>query len=301
MQVPVSSEAEMLSFSFFEYFLIMLLVAFGAGCLGALVGIGGGVVISPFVTLFGVPPVYAIGASLIGVITTSCGAGITSFNRGSPANYRIGTLLLTTITSGAIIGTLTTITLSRMHIDWILYLAFGLVLIFCSIDLIRGGIAKEPVSIPTVGGLSKKLRLSSKYIDPTQKKEIEYHPSRITEGMTAMFGAGIISGMLGVGGGVFNSLAMNSVMKIPFKVSAATSNFMLGITAATSVGILFSSGFIFPPIVAPVIMGILPGSIVGRSLLNKVKTPIAKFVLILVLLSVSVEMLIKGGLITWLT
>jgi len=290
----------MLFLSFLLYFLLMLLIAFGAGCLGALVGIGGGIIISPVVTLFGVPPVYAIGASLIGVIATSCGAGIASFNRGSPANYRIGTLLLIAITTGAILGTFTTITLSRMRIDWILYLCFGLVLLFCAFDLIRGGVANDSISTVPVTGFAEKLKLSSRYMDPVQRKEIEYHPRRVGEGMTAMFGAGIISGMLGVGGGVFNSLAMNSVMKVPFKVSAATSNFMLGVTAATSAGILFSSGFIFPPIIAPVILGILPGSIIGRRLLNRVKTPVAKIVLILVLLAVGVEMLLKGGVVTWL-
>ncbi|MGC8644912.1 MAG: sulfite exporter TauE/SafE family protein [Thermoplasmata archaeon] len=289
----------MFPLSFLDYFFLVLLIAFGAGCLGALVGIGGGIVISPVVTLFGVPPVYAIGASLIGVIATSCGAGITSFNRGSPANYRVGTLLLITITAGAIIGTLTTITLSRMHIDWILYLAFGCVLLFCAVDLIRGGVTTDTISTVPAQGFTERLKLGSKYLDPIQNREVEYHPHRVAEGMTAMFGAGIISGLLGVGGGVFNSLAMNSVMKIPFKVSAATSNFMLGVTAATSAGILFSSGFIFPPIVAPVILGILPGSIVGRKLLNRVRTPIAKTVLILVLLAVGVEMLLKGGLVTW--
>ncbi|MEM0195323.1 MAG: sulfite exporter TauE/SafE family protein, partial [Thermoplasmatales archaeon] len=249
---------------------------------------------SPAATLFGIPPVYAIGASLMGVITTSCGAGITSFNRGSPANYRIGTLLLTTITGGAIVGTLTTIILSRTNVDWLLYFAFGCVLIFCAVDLLKGGISKESVIAATVVPLSRKLKLSSKFVDPAHGKEVEYHPVRVPHGMAAMFGAGIISGMLGVGGGVFNSLAMNSVMKIPFKVSAATSNFMLGVTAATSVGILFSSGFIYPPIVVPVILGILPGSIIGRTLLNKVKTPVAKLVLILVLFAISIEMIIKG-------
>ncbi|MEM4778475.1 MAG: sulfite exporter TauE/SafE family protein [Thermoplasmatales archaeon] len=284
----------MFPFSFLEYFIIMLLVAFGAGCLGAMVGIGGGVIVSPAATLFGIPPVYAIGASLMGVITTSCGAGITSFNRGSPANYRIGTLLLTTITGGAIVGTLTTIILSRTNVDWLLYFAFGCVLIFCAVDLLKGGISKESVIAATVVPLSRKLKLSSKFVDPAHGKEVEYHPVRVPHGMAAMFGAGIISGMLGVGGGVFNSLAMNSVMKIPFKVSAATSNFMLGVTAATSVGILFSSGFIYPPIVVPVILDILPGSIIGRTLLNKVKTPVAKLVLILVLFAISIEMIIKG-------
>ncbi len=280
--------------SLLEYFVFMLLIAFGAGFLGSLVGIGGGIIIVPALTLlFGVPVPIAAGASLIAVIATSSGAGFIAYGKDSPANYRAGMLLMTVLATGSVLGAVATVYASRSSYEWVVFLVFGVVMLVSASDLYVTR-NREDHAMSVDDPVAEYFELNSSYYDHTKKKRIEYHPTKVYHGLGVMFSAGILSGMLGIGGGVFNNIAMSSIMRFPLKVSVATSNLMLGLTAAASVGIYYLSGFIYPLLSAPVVIGILLGSINGRKLMTRSKNSLIRTLFILVIVAVGIEMILKG-------
>lgn len=277
-----------------EYFLLMLIISFAAGFLGSLVGVGGGIIIVPALTLlFGVPVAVAAGASLIAVIATSSGAGYSAFGKSSPANYKVGMLLMTVLATGAVLGAITTVMVADSSLKWVVFFVFGVVMLICAGDIYINR-KKDDHLEPVTDSVATYFELPASYYDQVKKRDIQYYPHRIPHGMSVMFTAGILSGMLGIGGGVFNNIAMNSIMKFPLKVSVATSNFMLGLTAAASVGIYLLSGDIYPLIAAPVAVGIMVGSINGRKMMNKVETSMIRLVFIFVIVAIGIEMILKG-------
>ncbi len=257
-----------------------------AGLLGALTGLGGGVVLVPLLTLiFHVDIRYAIGASLISVIATSSGAAA-AYVREGYSNVRIGMFLEVATTLGALLGAF----LATRVPTRALGVTFGVVLLYSAWI---GRNAHQEDQSSKWSPWSDKLRLSGSYPDG-MGGEIPYKVDRIAGGFTTMFGAGAISGLLGIGSGAVKVLAMDRVMRIPFKVSTTTSNFMIGVTAAASAGIYLRRGYIDPGLVFPVMLGVLGGSLLGARILVGARVAVLRMIFTLVILALGVEMIVNS-------
>ena len=276
----------------------MLLISIVAGLIGSLVGIGGGVLIVPVLTLlYGVPLEYAIGASIVSVIATSSGAA-SAYVKDKITNLRVGMFLEIATTTGAIVGAVTTIFLIRNALSWIVYIVFGTVLIASSYDLYRKSRMEKRLSKAdintTPNKLSDRLKLKGEYYDKVLKEQIKYEATNVPGGLGVMFCAGLVSGLLGIGSGALKVLGMDTLMKLPFKVSTTTSNFMIGVTAAASTGIFYIGGFVNPVIAGPVAVGVVLGSFVGTKVLVRSKPSSMRVVFIFVLIALGIEMLQRG-------
>ena len=268
---------------------LVLLVCLGssfAGLLGSLTGLGGGVVIVPLLVLaFGVDIRYAAGASLISVIATSSGAAAAYTEEGY-SNIRIGMFLEMATTAGAIVGAFLAVRLATN----ILGVIFGVVLIVSALLSIRENQNSRALAGPIPW---HRLRMDSTY--PTAEGPRSYRVRHVPAGFGMMFGAGAISGLLGIWLGAFKVLAMDQVMRVPFKVSTTTSNFMIGVTAAASAGIYLRRGFITPGLAMPVVLGVLLGSVIGTFVLVRARTKWLRWVFSFVIMALGIEM-IYGGL-----
>jgi uncharacterized protein len=257
-----------------------------AGLLGALTGLGGGVLIVPsLVLLFKVDIRYAIGASLVSVIATSSGAAV-AYVREGLSNIRIGMFLEVATTAGALLGAYLTTKLSS---HWIA-IVFGIVLVYSA----YASFTKEPESPSAfeVNTLAAKLKLNGSYAGSVVQGR--YYAQNVPLGFGIMFGAGTLSGLLGIGSGAVKVLAMDHAMKLPFKVSTTTSNFMIGVTAAASAGIYLFRGYIDPGIAMPVMLGVLVGSLVGARILVRSRVTSLKVLFSLVIVALGVEMIYSG-------
>ncbi|MEM0160548.1 MAG: sulfite exporter TauE/SafE family protein [Thermoplasmata archaeon] len=273
------------------YFLLILITSVCAGMLGAMAGLGGGILIVPFLTaLLNVNVDYAIGASIIAVIATSSGSAY-AYVKEKVSNIRIGTFLVLFTVPGAIIGAV----IEGFTQPKYLFLVFGLVM-FISIFAMYKKIKEKENLDPVVvdDKLADKLKLHSKYYDARLKREIKYKVQRVKEGSLVMFFAGIASGLLGIGSGAFNVLGLDMIMKLPIKVSTTTSNFMIGITAAASAGIYFLRGDVDPFIAAPVAIGVLIGAVGGARILLKINSNTVRVIFLAILFAMGVDMIIKG-------
>src|SRR5579864_4802857 len=258
-----------------------------AGLLGALTGLGGGVVLVPMLTLlFHVDIRYAIGASLISVIATSSGAAAAYVREGF-SSIRIGMFLETATTVGAIVGAAIAL---HVHPSAIA-IVFGVVLLYSA--FVSGKHREEHGAQLQSSALAKKLRLPGSY--PVGKKKKEYSVTGVPAGYSLMFGAGVLSGLLGIGSGAVKVLAMDQAMKIPFKVSTTTSNFMIGVTAAASAGLYLARGYIAPGITMPVMLGVLAGSMIGAKLLVRAKVKVLRYLFAAVIIALGIEMIFNGA------
>ncbi len=258
-----------------------------AGFLGALTGLGGGVVIVPVLTLaLGVDIKYAIGASLVSVIATSSGAAAAYVKEGY-SNIRIGMLLEIATTIGAVIGAY----LAGFTSTHIIAIIFGLVLVQSAYQSLfsSNGIADNLVNSDK---LARWLRLGSDF--PLRGTRQEYGVQNVPTGFGLMFGAGALSGLLGIGSGAVKVIAMDRAMKIPFKVSTTTSNFMIGVTAAASAGVYLSRGYIDPRVAMPVMLGVLAGAFLGTKVLVHAPVRLLRIVFGLVIAVLAIEMIING-------
>lgn len=276
----------------------MLLAAFFAGLIGSLVGVGGGILVVPILSLgFGVPLQYAIGASIVSVIATSSGSA-SAYVKDKITNLRIGMFLETATTTGAILGAISTVYLLRGGLTWIVYVVFGSALIFSSVDLVRksrkGRARYRDEMRPTLDRLAARLRLRGEYYDNVLGENIRYEATNVIGGLSVLFCAGVISGLLGIGSGSLKVLGMDTLMRLPFKVSTTTSNFMIGVTAAASTGIFYIEGFVNPIIAAPVAIGVVLGAYAGTGLLLRSKPSSLRVLFIVVLVILGVEMLQRG-------
>jgi uncharacterized membrane protein YfcA len=266
--------------------LILASGAFAAGLLGSLTGLGGGIVIVPLLTLvFGVDIRYAIGASLVSVIATSSGAAA-AYVREGYTNIRIGMLLEVGTTVGALVGAYVAGLISPNAIAVI----FSLVLFYSAYRSTRH--REEHISTGPSDKWAARFRLDGTY--PTPHGKQAYFVRGVPGGFGLMFVAGILSGLLGIGSGVVKVLAMDQVMRLPFKVSTTTSNFMIGVTAAASAGIYLSRGFIDPGLALPVMLGVLSGALVGARLLAGARTLILRRIFTVIIVVLAFEMLYKG-------
>jgi uncharacterized membrane protein YfcA len=269
-----------------EFTLLVALCSSIAGFLGALTGLGGGVVLVPLLTLFFKVDIrYAVGASLVSVIATSSGAAAAYVKEGF-SNIRIGMFLEIATTLGALLGAF----LATKVPAAALAIIFGLVLVYSAYLSKRP--RGKPLGDETPDRLATRLRLNGSF--PTPDGVRQYCVRRVPAGFSLMFGAGALSGLLGIGSGAVKVLAMDQAMKIPFKVSTTTSNFMIGVTAAASAGIYLSRGYIDPGLAMPVMLGVLAGSLVGTRVLMKAETKVLRIVFSLVIVVLGLEMIYKG-------
>ena len=256
-----------------------------AGLLGSMTGLGGGVVLVPMLALlFKVDLHYAIGASLISVIATSSGSAAAYVREGF-SNIRIGMFLEIATTAGAVVGAwLATRTPTRG-----IAIVFGLVLLYSVFISFK---RHEDEIVPR-NKWSDRLKMNGTFPGPGGKDQ-EYAVEHISGGFGTMVGAGVLSGLLGIGSGAVKVLAMDHVMRIPFKVSTTTSNFMIGVTAAASAGIYLRRGYIDPALAAPVMIGVLIGSLIGAKLLVRVNVKSLRLIFSAVIFALAIEMIYNG-------
>jgi uncharacterized membrane protein YfcA len=259
-----------------------------AGLLGALVGLGGGVLVVPLLTLaFKLPIEYAIGASIISVIATSSGAAA-AYVRDHITNMRIGMFLEIATTVGAVCGAF----IAGLVNPAALYVVFGVVLLISAAPLIFKLGEELPQGVKN-DRWANLLSLNGTYPD-AHLGEVSYQATRTPYGFGMMYIAGLISGLLGIGSGTFKVLAMDTFMRLPMKVSTTTSNFMIGVTAAASAGIYFSRGDITPVIAAPVALGILTGALVGARILTSLHNKTVRMIFLPILVIIAIEMVLRG-------
>jgi uncharacterized protein len=257
-----------------------------AGFLGSLTGLGGGVVVVPLLTLaFGVDIRYAIGASLVSVIATSSGAAAAYVREGF-SNIRVGMFLEIATTIGAITGA---VVATYLKLSWIA-IVFGLVLLYSAYESVRSRTDLRGPSQPD--RIASLLRMDGSF--PASQGIRSYHVTNVPAGFSLMFTAGVLSGVLGIGSGAVKVLAMDRAMKLPFKVSTTTSNFMIGVTAAASAGVYLNRGYIDPGLAAPVMLGVLAGSLAGARLLAGAKVRVLRVVFSVVVAALGAEMIYNG-------
>lgn len=265
--------------------LILLAGAFCAGLVGSLTGLGGGVIVIPLLTLgFGFDIRYAVGTSLVASIATSSGAAAAYIKEGI-TNVRIGMFLEIATTTGAILGAIIAVLIPTHAVAII----FGIVLGFSSIM----GLRKKADHVqPLDMGLGTRLKLNGSY--PTPNGIVKYGVRNVPGGYAVMTLAGVISGILGIGSGAIKVLAMDIMMRIPFKVSTTTSNFMVGVTTAAGAVVYLQRGYIDPGLAMPVIIGVLGGSMFGSKVLMKAKVKWLRIFFSVVIGIMAFEMLYNG-------
>ena len=283
---PCNPRPRWLELNTLELTSLTLLGSLLAGFLGSLTGLGGGVVVVPLLTLvFGVDIRYAIGASLVSVIATSSGAAAAYVREGF-SNIRVGMFLEIATTIGAIAGAIVAV---HLRLSWIAII-FGLVLLYSAWQAMRTQSDLRGPAEPD--RLATRLSLDGTF--PTPQGIESYHVTNVPAGFGLMFSAGVLSGVLGIGSGAVKVLAMDRAMKLPFKVSTTTSNFMIGVTAAASAGVYLNRGYIDPGLAAPVMLGVLAGSLAGARLLAGAKVHVLRIVFSVVVAALGAEMIYNG-------
>ncbi len=234
---------------------------------------------------FGVDIRYAIGASLVSVIATSSGAAAAYVREGF-SNIRIGMFLEMATTLGALAGASLAAVIATSSVSVI----FGIVLLYSAYLSVRQHRDQRQNDAPDI--LSVRLGMDASY--PTPEGPAPYHVHAIPGGFGLMFMAGGLSGLLGIGSGAVKVIAMDRIMRIPFKVSTTTSNFMIGVTAAASAGVYLNRGYIDPVLAMSVMLGVLPGSMLGARLLMTARTEVLRVIFAVVILVLGAEMIYKG-------
>jgi len=270
----------------YEFTIVVFCVATAAGLVGSLTGLGGGVIVTPALTLMlGVDIRYAIGASLVSVIATSSGAAA-AYVRDGLSNIRIGMFLELATTVGAICGAM----LASRIPTAALAVIFGLVLLHSAWQTSQ--MRKETGVAVNPSPLAERLKLNGVYRSRTDA--IPYSVTHPGPGFGLMYIAGILSGLLGIGSGALKVIAMDRIMGIPFKVSTATSSFMIGVTGVASAAIYLKRGYIHPVIALPVMLGVLGGSMVGARLLPRLPVPMLRRLFAVVVGVIAIQMIVEG-------
>ncbi len=274
-------------------FLTIILGSIFAGFIGSLTGLGGGTVLVPILTLFyGIPFIFAAGASLISTIATSAGSA-SAYTKKKIANIRIGIGLEIATTTGAIAGSLTLITIDKNHLIFLVYIIFGIVLLFSLIPTIRKiGSEVPPETKPD--WTTRVFQLTGQYYDERMKQTVKYKGIRWWLGEIIMFFAGFVSGLLGIGSGALKVLGMDWAMNLPMKVTTTSSNFMIGITAATGSSIYWYEGYINLFIAAATAIGVLIGAFFGAKVLVRISNQNIRWVFFAILSFLGFDMVFKG-------
>ena len=271
------------------FFCAVLLTSVAAGTVGAVLGLGGGILLVPILTIFfGVDLHYAMGASIISVIATSSGAAA-SYLRTGLSNVRIGLFLAMATIAGALTGA---VLAGIAPVRW-LELILGLALAYSAFTTLKQLNVELPADVAD-DRLALRFRLEGIYYDRVLDQQVKYRATRVGRGFVAMYGAGVLSGLLGIGSGAFKVLAMDYFMRLPMKVSTATSNFMIGLTAAASAGIYWSRGDIHPLIVAPVAIGVLFGAYLGTALIARMRNTTVRKVFLPIVIYLALSMILRA-------
>ena len=271
-----------------------MLIAVFAGFLGSLVGLGGGIIITPALTiLFGFDIKYAIGASIVAVIATSSGSAI-AFVKDHVNNMRVGMLLEVFTTAGGVVGAL----MAGVFSSKLLYIFFSLILLNSFYGMLKKtglitNVKKEEEKVEN-DKYADKYKLNSTYYDKATGETVKYNVTNVPQGSLVMFGAGFASGLLGIGSGAFKVVALDTYMKLPIKVSTATSNFMMGVTATASALIYFFNGTINPVVAAPIAIGTLIGSRTGAKVMQRLDAKYIRYIFLPILLFTIINMFLKG-------
>ncbi len=267
----------------------IFVISVAAGLIGALAGVGGGILVVPALTLlFGVDIRLAIGASIVSVIATSSGAAA-AYVRDRITDMRVGMFLEVATTTGAVAGAL----LAAVVAPGFLFVLLGVVLLFSAAQqALRLGEEIPPET--AVSSLAARLRLVRSYPDARLGREVPYAAQRVPLGFALMGVAGVVSGLLGIGSGALKVVAMDGAMRLPMKVSSATSNFMIGVTAAASAGIYLGRGDVDPTIAAPVALGVLAGATAGARLLPRLTNRHVRLIFLPVLVVIGLQTLARG-------
>jgi len=269
--------------------LIIFLVSIVAGFVGALFGLGGGVLIIPFLTLVeGVPVPLAVGASIVSVVATSSASAAT-YVQDHLTNLRLGMFLEIGTVAGAITGAFVSVFLPPAA----LFVLFGVILLYATIVMIRARGVDFPANVRP-DKTSRILALGSQYEDHSLNRVVKYEVTRTPLTVFIGYFAGIVSGLLGVGGGIINVPTMNLVSKIPVKVASATSNFMIGVTAAASASVYLLRGDVHPLLAAPLIIGVVGGALLGTRVLKVTPPTRVKVAFGILLAAISLLMILKG-------
>ena len=273
------------------YLLILVAIGVAAGFVGSLTGLGGAVVIMPALSLFlNVPIEHATGAALVATIATSSGAAA-AYVKDKVSNVRIGMSLEIGTTLGAIGGALVAAFVYSHNLSFIIFILFGTVVLLSVYPTFR---RKDLIRKIRPDASTRIFQMQGMYYDRAERKIVRYQGVRWWLGEAIMCIAGLISGLLGVGSGVLKVLAMDSAMKLPVKVSTATSDFMIGVTAVTGSAIYWSLGYIVPSLVAPVIVGVIAGAFFGSRKMEFVHKEKLRKIFTAVLVLVAVEMILRG-------
>jgi uncharacterized protein len=273
----------------------LISVAVAAGFLGSLAGLGGGVVLTPVLVLFfAVPFGEAVGASAVSVLATSTTAGA-AYVHDRLTDLRIGNFLQIATVPGALIGACAVVVLARSSFVPILLIALGVILI----ATVPGGISRirrGPPPVTPGDRWSQRLKLEGSFYDRVEQRVRHYKGQDSVRALEVMFGAGVVAGLFGIGSGVLKTLALDRALQLPIKVSTATSNFMIGVTATAGVGVLFVGGLILPVLAAPVALGTTAGAFVGSRMLPGLAARRIRWVFIVILVVLAVEIIARGAL-----
>jgi len=277
------------------FLIAVFFTSLAAGGAGAVLGLGGGILLVPILNIFfGVGMHYAMGASIVSVIATSCGAAAAYLGSGL-VNLRLGLFLATAATAGAITGAYLTDAVPIRALQVIL----GLTLAYSSLAMFRRIKVELPGELPP-NRLAQRLDLGGTYYDAALNQHVAYGATHVGRGYVVMYGSGILSGLLGIGSGAFNVLALDQFMQLPMKISTATSNFMIGVTAAASTSVYFARGDVHPLLAAPVAVGVLVGASLGTRLMVRMRTTTIRKVFLPVLVYLAFSMLYRGlGIELW--
>jgi uncharacterized membrane protein YfcA len=269
-------------------------VSLGASALGGMLGMASGIFIVPILTMFGHLDIHvAIGASIVSVIACSCG-GAAPFLRERLTNVRLAVVLETATTLGALSGVL----LSGLVPVPVLYFIFGVILILSAQQMLARradpALAASGDRAARVRAWGASLQLDSSYPDRALGRDVAYRVQRIPLGLSLMYGAGLISALLGIGSGVLKIPAMDTALRLPIKVSSATSNFMIGVTATASAGAYFLRGDIVSAIAGPVALGSVAGAVLGARVLMRVSNDRLRVLFVAILATLAVQMLLEA-------
>jgi uncharacterized membrane protein YfcA len=277
-------------------------VSLGASALGGMLGMASGIFIVPLLTMFGHLDIHvAIGASIVSVIACSCG-GAAPYLRARLTNVRLAVVLETATTLGALCGVL----LVGLVPVSALFVLFAVVLLLSAKQMLARRVDPLNDVLASTGtfagkrgalgpvGWGASLGLDSSYPDHTLGREVAYRVQRVPLGMTLMYGAGLISALLGIGSGVLKIPAMDTALRLPIKVSSATSNFMIGVTAAASAGAYFLRGDIVTGVAGPVALGSVVGAVLGARVLMRVPNHKLRVLFVVILIALAIQMLCEA-------
>ena len=275
------------------FVLILALAAVVAGFIGSLTGLGGGVVMIPvLVIFFAVPFPIAVGAGSVTILATSATTGA-AYVHDRLTDLRIGMFLEIATVPGALLGAGLTVVLTHADLDQALLIALGFVLL----AIVPGSIARWNEELPSgvvPDARSVRLGFSGSYHDAALGRTIEYQAADTDTALGVMFGAGVVSGMFGIGAGIFKVLALDRYLRLPMKVATATSNFMIGVTAAAGAGVLLAAGYINPLIAAPVAVGTVVGAFSGSRILPSLHNRTVRWIFVPVIVALAVETILRG-------